>query len=95
MSISGDPLDGLARYIEQKSIGLKYVEEFIKELENAGTEEVMIEDEITDEVSVDSSAESDNIAASESEPIEKERKEKPIVQVIGYVDTIKKIQTKK
>jgi len=82
MSISGDPLDGLKRYIEKKSLGLAKVQEFLKELEASITEDHILDDEVSD-------------AGEIIQTPEKERKEKPIVQVIGYVDGIRKIQTKK
>lgn len=94
MSISGDPLDGLKRYIEKKSIGLAKVKEFLKTLEEVIIDEPMVDAEVSDG--------SDTIVAEEKEAdtppeeeIKKEKQEKPIVQVIGYVDSIRKIQTKK
>lgn len=93
MSISGDPLDGLKRYIERKSLGLDKVKDFLSLLEESITEEEMIDDVVSDlgEV-VTEEKEADTDAEEE---VKKERKEKPIVQVIGYVDTVRKIQTKK
>ncbi len=96
MSISGDPLDGLKRYIERKSLGLAKVQEFLKTLEETITEEPMLDAEVNDNGEVNSAEEKDT---SDTPPIEeevkKEKQEKPIVQVIGYVDSIRKIQTKK
>jgi DNA polymerase III alpha subunit len=96
MSISGDPLDGLKSYIEKKSLGLNKVQEFLTELEANITEEPVIEDEVSDagEVVQVEEKEADETPPAEEE-IRKERKEKSIVQVIGYVDSIRKIQTKK
>lgn len=94
MSISGDPLEGLKRYIERKSLGLDKVREFLTELEESIPEEVLIDDEISDSGELPQTEESENETPPEEE-IKKERKEKPIVQVIGYVDAVKKIQTKK
>jgi hypothetical protein len=37
MCISGNPLDGLTRYIEKKSLGLNYVKTFLEELNNIDT----------------------------------------------------------
>ena len=48
MSISGDPLDGLKRYIEKKSLGLSKVQEFLKTLEEAITDEPLIDSEVSD-----------------------------------------------
>ncbi|MBP6921050.1 DNA polymerase III subunit alpha [Candidatus Gracilibacteria bacterium] len=97
MSISGDPLDGLKRYIERKSLGLDKVREVLSLLEESITEEVMLDEEIT-ETPEEITETKDTETTPEEEVREenkKERKEKPIVQVIGYVDTVKKIQTKK
>jgi DNA polymerase III subunit alpha len=93
MSISGDPLDGLKRYIERKSLGLDKVGEFLALLEESITEEVMVADEVSDGGEV--IGEEKEIDDTPEEEVKKEKKEKPIVQVIGYVDTVKKIQTKK
>jgi DNA polymerase III alpha subunit len=46
MSISGNPLDGLGRYIIKKSIGLNYVKEFLDELNAIDTEDPMMAEEI-------------------------------------------------
>jgi DNA polymerase III subunit alpha len=96
MSISGDPLDGLKRYIERKSLGLDKVKEFLAELEASITEDHVMDDEVSDvwEVIQTTEKEGDNDAPPEEE-VRKEKKEKPIVQVIGYVESIRKIQTKK
>lgn len=94
MSISGDPLEGLKRYIERKSLGLDKVQEFLTELEESIPEEALIDDEISDSGELPQTEESENDTPPEEE-IKKERKEKPIVQVIGYVDAVRKIQTKK
>jgi len=48
MSISGDPLDGLKRYIERKSLGLDKVKEFLAELEASITEDHVMDDEVSD-----------------------------------------------
>ena len=97
MSISGDPLDGLKRYIERKSLGLDKVNEFLAELEASITEDHVMDDEVSDawEVIQTTEKEGDNNDAPPEEEVRKERKEKPIVQVIGYVESIRKIQTKK
>jgi DNA polymerase-3 subunit alpha len=97
MSISGDPLDGLKRYIERKSLGLDKVKEFLAELEASITEDHVMDDEVSDawEVIQTTEKEGDNNDAPPEEEVRKERKEKPIVQVIGYVESIRKIQTKK
>lgn len=95
MSISGDPLDGLKRYIEKKSLGLDKVKEFISILEESITEEVMVDEEVSDTGTEIINEEKEIETDTPGEEIKKERKEKPIVQVIGYVDTVKKIQTKK
>jgi DNA polymerase-3 subunit alpha len=89
MSISGDPLDGLTRYIEKKSLGLEHVKKFLKELEDVVVEEISLE-EIEGE-----NSQIETIEKDEPQPREDERKTKPIVQIIGYVDSIRKIQTKK
>lgn len=93
MSISGDPLDGLKRYIERKSLGLDKVKDFLAILEESITEEQIIDDEVSDAGEIITEEKE-----TETEPEEeqkKEKKEKPIVQIIGYVDTVRKIQTKK
>lgn len=95
MSISGDPLDGLKRYIEKKSLGLDKVKEFISILEESITEEVMVDEEVSDTGTEIINEEKEIETDTPGEEIKKEKKEKPIVQVIGYVDTVKKIQTKK
>lgn len=92
MSISGDPLDGLKRYIERKSLGLDKVKEFLAILEESITEEQIIDDEVSDAGEVVSE---EKETENEEEEQKKEKKERPIVQVIGYVDTVRKIQTKK
>lgn len=96
MSISGDPLDGLKRYIEKKSLWLSKVKEFLAELEASIVDEPVIDDVVSDawEVIQSEEKEPENSDAPEEEKTQ-ERKEKPIVQVIGYVDSIRKIQTKK
>jgi len=93
MSISGDPLDGLKRYIEKKSLGLNKVHEFLKTLEEVIIDEPMAEAEINDGAEIISGDEKETDTPPEEE--RKEKQEKPIVQVIGYVDSIRKIQTKK
>lgn len=95
MSISGDPLDGLKRYIEKKSIGLAKVQEFLKTLEENITEEVMIGDEVNDAPEITTTEEKENADTPPEEEVKKEKLEKPIVQVIGYVESIRKIITKK
>jgi|GEM_PF-1045029 len=97
MSISGDPLDGLKRYIEKKSLGLAKVQEFLKELEASITEDHILDDEVSDagEIIQTPEKEGEQDTPTIEEDVKKERKEKPIVQVIGYVDGIRKIQTKK
>jgi DNA polymerase III subunit alpha len=97
MSISGDPLDGLKRYIEKKSLGLSKVQEFLKELEASITEDHILDDEVSDagEIIQTPEKEGEQDTPTIEEDVKKERKEKPIVQVIGYVDSIRKIQTKK
>lgn len=95
MSISGDPLDGLKRYIEKKSIGLAKVQEFLKTLEENITEEVMIDDEVSDTTEVTTTEEKESTDSPPEEEVKKEKLEKPIVQVIGYVESIRKIITKK
>ena len=97
MSISGDPLDGLKRYIEKKSLGLAKVQEFLKELEASITEDHILDDEVSDagEIIQTPEKEGEQDTQTIEEDVKKERKEKPIVQVIGYVDGIRKIQTKK
>jgi DNA polymerase-3 subunit alpha len=92
MSISGDPLDGLTRYIERKSLGLDKVKEFLAILEESITEEQIIDDEVSDAGEVVSE---EKETENDEEEQKKEKKERPIVQVIGYVDTVRKIQTKK
>lgn len=94
MSISGDPLDGLKRYIEKKSLGLNKVQEFLKTLEEVIIDEPMVDAELSESGEVISLDEKETDAPPEEE-IRKEKQEKPIVQVIGYVDSIRKIQTKK
>lgn len=93
MSISGDPLDGLKRYIEKKSLGLDKVKDFLAELEASITEDHVVDDEVSDAGESIQPEEKENDAPEEE--IKKEKKEKPIVQVIGYVENIRKIQTKK
>lgn len=97
MSISGDPLDGLKRYIERKSLGLDKVKDFLAILEESITEEQIIDDEVSDagEVIIEEKETEKDIENEPEEERKKEKKEKPIVQIIGYVDTVKKIQTKK
>lgn len=92
MSISGDPLDWLKRYIERKSLGLDKVKEFLAILEESITEEQIIDDEVSDTGEVIAE---EKETENDEEEQKKEKKEKPIVQVIGYVDTVRKIQTKK
>lgn len=96
MSISGDPLDGLKRYIEKKSLGLSKVQEFLKTLEEAITDEPLIDSEVSDggETITPEEKETVDTPAAE-EDVKKNKQEKPVVQVIGYVDSIRKIQTKK
>ena len=48
MSISGDPLDGLKRYIEKKSMGMAIVKEFLAKLEESIVEEPVISDEVNE-----------------------------------------------
>ncbi len=96
MSISGDPLDGLTRYIEKKSLWLSKVKEFLALLEASIIDEPVIGDEVSDTQEVvqnDEKAEESDVPPEEE--VKKTREEKPVVQVIGYVDTIRKIQTKK
>lgn len=95
MSISGDPLDGLKRYIERKSQGLGKVQEFLALLEASITEEPVMDDEVSDAGEVVQAEEKEPEADIPPEEEKRERKEKPIVQVIGYVDSVRKIQTKK
>ena len=97
MSISGDPLDGLKRYIERKSIGLAKVKEFLAQLEESITDEPMIAEEVGEgeEIPVEKEKEKEDIDVPPEEEEKKTRQEKPIVQVIGYVDSLRKIQTKK
>ena len=96
MSISGDPLDGLKRYIEKKSLGLGKVQEFLKTLEEVITDEPLIDSEVNDGGETINTEEKE---AVDTPPVEEENKkskqDKPVVQVIGYVDSIRKIQTKK
>jgi DNA polymerase III alpha subunit len=86
-----------SRYIERKSLGLDKVKEFLAELEASITEDHVMDDEVSDawEVIQTTEKEGDNNDAPPEEEVRKERKEKPIVQVIGYVESIRKIQTKK
>lgn len=93
MSISWDPLDGLKRYIEKKSLGLDKVKEFLAELEASITEDHVVDDEVND--SGESLQSDEKESEQPEEELKKEKKEKPIVQVIGYVENIRKIQTKK
>ena len=53
----------------------------------------MLDDEINDTPELQQNEEKEN--ETPEEEIKKEKKEKPIVQVIGYVENIRKIQTKK
>ncbi len=53
MSISGDPLDGLKRYIEKKSMGMAIVKEFLAKLEESIVEEPVISDEVNDAAAED------------------------------------------
>lgn len=65
-------------------------------LEASIIEEPVIDDEVSDTQEVvqnDEKAEESD--APPEEEVKKTREEKPVVQVIGYVDTIRKIQTKK
>ncbi len=94
MSISWNPLDGLEKYIEKKSVGLDIVKSFLQELEEKITEEPTITDEVDDR------GQAEETPSKEEETEEKEikevsKKEKPVVQVIWYVDNIRQIQTKK
>lgn len=86
-------MDGLKRYIEKKSIGLAKVQEFLKTLEEVIIDEPMVDAEVSDNGETITSEEKDTDVPEEE--IKKERQEKPIVQVIGYIDSIRKIQTKK
>jgi DNA polymerase III subunit alpha len=97
MSISGDPLDGLKRYIEKKSLGLNKVQEFLKTLEEAITDEALIDSEVNDGGETITAEEKEVVDAPpvEEENNKKNKQDKPVVQVIGYVDNIRKIQTKK
>ncbi len=96
MSISGDPLDGLKRYIEKKSLGLSKVQEFLKTLEEAITDEPLIDSEVSDGGEAITAEEKETVDTPPAEEdIKKNKQEKPVVQVIGYVDSIRKIQTKK
>lgn len=96
MSISGNPLDGLDQYIQKKSIGLNYVQELLDELNNLDTEDPMMAEEIGD-ITVENTSwdVSENDDADVPPPPKKDQKQKPIVQLIGYVENIRKIQTKK
>ncbi len=97
MSISGNPLDGLDRYIIKKSIGLNYVKEFLDELNSIDTEDPLMAEEIGEistEISLPSEA-AESLVENQDIPPKKDQKQKPIVQIIGYVDSIRKIQTKK
>jgi len=60
MSISGDPLDGLKRYIEKKSLGLAKVQEFLKTLEEVITDEPMLDAEVSDNGETSTSDEKEN-----------------------------------
>ena len=55
----------------------------------------MIDDEVSDAVEVTTTEEKENTDTSPEEEVKKERQEKPIVQVIGYIESIRKIITKK
>jgi DNA polymerase III alpha subunit len=97
MSISGNPLDGLDRYIIKKSIGLNYVKEFLDELNSIDTEDPLMAEEIGEistEISLPSEG-AESLVENQDIPPKKDQKQKPIVQIIGYVDSIRKIQTKK
>ncbi len=98
MCISGNPLDGLTRYVEKKSIGLNYVKAFLEELNNIDTVDPLMAEEIW-EVSTEASnpawENGDALWDIQDAPLKKEQKVKPVVQIIGYVDSIRKIQTKK
>lgn len=95
ISISGDPLDGLGIYIEKKSLWLVHVKEFLKLLEENIEEISTWEEDISEN---DFTAWEQEVLLDAPEEIReptKEKKEKPIVQIIWIVDTIRKIQTKK
>lgn len=95
ISISGDPLDGLGIYIEKKSLWLVHVKEFLKLLEENIEEISTWEEDISEN---DFTVWEQEILLDAPEEIReptKEKKEKPIVQIIWIVDTIRKIQTKK
>jgi len=98
MCISGNPLDGLTHYIEKKSIGLNYVKTFLEELNNIDTVDPLMAEEIW-EVSTEATSgiidNEDTPGDIQDTPLKKEPKVKPVVQIIGYVDSIRKIQTKK
>ncbi len=96
MSISGNPLDWLGQYIQKKSIGLNYVQELLDELNNLDTEDPMMAEEIGD-ISIENTSPdiSENDDSDAPPPPKKDQKQKPIVQLIGYVENIRKIQTKK
>lgn len=55
----------------------------------------MIGDEVSDTAEATNTEDKDNADAPPEEEVKKERQEKPIVQVIGYVESIRKIITKK
>lgn len=97
MSISGNPLDGLKNYIERKSLWLEYVRAFLDELNSLQTEDPLMADEIGDVVLENSPSDSLWTDMPEISDVsqKKDAKQKPIVQLIGYVDSIRKIQTKK
>jgi DNA polymerase III alpha subunit len=95
MSISGDPLDGLKRYIEKKSLGLNKVHEFLETLKEVITDEPLTDSEVNDGNETTVSEEKEVVDTPLEEDNKKNKQDKPVVQVIGYVDNIRKIQTKK
>lgn len=95
MSISGNPLDGLEQYIQKKSIGLNHVQEILDELNTLDTEDPMMAEEIGDVSTEASSPDSSDVNEDVDTLPKRDQKQKPIVQLIGYVENIRKIQTKK
>lgn len=107
MSISGNPLDGLARYIEKKSLWLEKIKAFLEELEAHVMEDHAISDEVPDgtqsiveETSPETKPPEETVEEDTKKDAKEnskftERKDKPTVQVVWYVDSVRKIQTKK
>lgn len=96
MSISGNPLDGLWEYIQKKSIWLQYVDEMLEEMNSISNEDPAAAEEIW-ELTIDIVREDWDDLVTEIMPIsiKNDYKQKPIAQLIWYVDSIKKIQTRK